>query len=438
MGVFSFLSNIKKQKESKEIAVNFFDEDKEDIYPPAPLTSSYISDKGLLNLYKNTPELYAIITYVAQVCSNVTIKHYKKLVNGTEKEVKNSEILALLKRPNEYKSSESFLIDLFSSFFVYGNVYLNFMRPIGFSFPSKIYILPSCDTFPIPVKSIDDKGTPYFDTDPRLNPVLHYNYFLSHSYKKIEKETMLHIKDCNISQEGSEYYLGFSRLRAAIKSSNTLMYLYDAINNTLENRGAMGIIKKNDKPNSVSRTLTSEDKRNIERKFTKNYGITGAKTPIAIVDADLSYMRIDVPISDFMPIELKADLVKTICRCIGNIPDSLFSSDSSSTYNNQIINERRMYTNCIMPIVELVYSELSNYFKLVEKGEIIKPYWGDVECLQEDNKLMAEVEKIRNENFKIAYDAGIISKEFWQESLNYPKYESAPTPDPSTAQRAGG
>ena len=358
----------------------------------------------LLWLFNNIPEVSSIITYVATLCANVEKEHVKVLANEKEKPVNNSEPLKLLKNPNDVVQGEIFLLNSYTSFFIFGNTYLNFLIPIGFKIPSKIYNLPAYNLFPLPEKRMNNFGDPMLGTDPRFNPIVGYNWRIDGFDKIMEVDEVLHIKDSNINQDGIEWYLGQSRFYSAIESCNTLKFLYETVNTVLSKRGAMGYIKRNKRPNEIETVLTPDQEKEVRKIVQKNYGVTGNKSPIAYTSADVNYVKIDAPISEFIPIELRGDMVKVLCRCIGNVPDTIFSSDSSKTYNNLKTDITIIYTNVIKPVTKLFDNELSKKFGLTEINEKIKSCFDDINELKEDEKVQAEAQKIKDENARARYD----------------------------------
>lgn len=378
------------------------------------------ANQTLLELFTNVGEVNGIISHLARVASNVELKHVQVQGNGKEKEVKNSEIIKLLANPNPLKGGQILLQEVYASFFVFGNVYLNAFKPIGFKQPTKLYQLPSTDTFAIPERSQDEYGTPMFGSDFRYNPIAKYNFFIDSTPKSIVLEEIIHIKDTNLSVSGANAYYGKSMLFSAIANCETLKYLYETINTILSKRGALGFIKKNNRAGEMATTLSEKEISQIINTLNKRYGVTGGRQPIGVVNTDLSYQRIDAPISEFIPIELKADMVKTLCRVLGNLPVQLFSSEAASTYNNMREAEKQMYQGAIMPTIELFCSEITKYFKLDELGQKIVPNYDDIDCLQEDKKVTADTEKVVNENYKFLLDAGLITKEYWAVQIGLP------------------
>jgi hypothetical protein len=105
---------------------------------------------------------------------------------------------------------------------------------------------------------------------------------------------------------------------------------------------------------------------------------------------------------------------------LGNIPPQIFGVDTNATYNNIKEANKSIYTGAIMPTVELFCSCLTDYFKMAAVGEKIAPDYSNIEALQEDAKVKSESDKAINENYKMLYDNGLITKEYWATQIGIP------------------
>lgn len=363
-----------------------------------------VSKLALQVLFDEVAEVNGIIMHLARIASNVTLRHVKVQANGKNKDINGSIPLALLAKPNDLKNEMTFLQEVYASYWVHGNSYINPFKPLGFSSATDLYLLPAPSTFPIPEKCIDFYGTPPSDNDFRFNKILNYHVFFDGAnYKTIDRKDMIHVKAPNLKTSGANAYIGQGVLYSAIDNCTTLKYLYETINTILSKRGALGFIKLNTKSGQLETSLTPVEREQIINDMNRHYGVTGGRQPIGVVRQDVSFQKIDAPISEFLPIELKKDIVLSLCRVLGNIPPQIFGVDTNATYNNVKEANKAIYTGAIMPTVELFCSCLTDYFKLAAVGEKIIPDYSDIEALQEDAKLKADTEKATDEVVRARY-----------------------------------
>lgn len=364
-------------------------------YPTNFLPFSSISNQNkadnLILLYNVVPEVNSIITYISQVAANVPLLHVKKQSNGKNKEIKNSPIIELLNKPNEFQNGKNLKINSFSYFFVTGNIYLNRLNPIGFQNPSKIYCLPANRIYPITLKGSQPYGVLPSGVDHRSNEIVNYNWDLESRFITIDKDAIIHIKDSSLDS----WVVGTSRLSAALESIESLRGLNDTLNTILSKGGALGFVKKNKKPNEIDSLIDPIEKTRIENHFF-SYGVGKSKQPYFFTEHDISFQRILSQLSDFMPIEIKDSEFETLCKVLGGFPSVLLKS-SDTTFTNLKTAQKILYTNIIMPLLDNYCESLTNSLLMPESDEKIIADYSNIECLQEDIKLKAEGQKVNDD-----------------------------------------
>jgi hypothetical protein len=256
---------------------------------------------------------------------------------------------------------------------------------------------------------------------------------------------MILINDSNLSFANGAYLKGQSRLQAGIRSIKALSDLYDTVNTLISNKGAAGFLTNKSKAGAIDTGWDDDDKRNVESKLYA-YGTTSGKKPIGVTTKDLGFVRLSVPISEFMPIELKLHEFRTLASAI-MFPSVLLNDKEGSIYNNVALAQKAFYTDCLQPVVNSVYQGVTNGFGLNEMNEAIIADWSDVECLKADKKIEADTDKAINDLYKDLFDNDLVTRNQWLTALglqtesnpdyNKKKSEIVKVTEPLTTEQNG-
>lgn len=365
----------------------------------------------MLFLFNSVAEVNSIITYIAQVASSVELEHVKE-VKGEETEIEESKELKLLNKPNHLYSGRTFKLNAFSSFFVFGNIFINKVVPLGFKDAKELYLLPANRVYIKTEKSTGDYGYISPGTDPRSNPIIGYNYDLGSNFLRFAPDNVIHIKDSSLSSESGAYLYGQSRLFSATRNIQGISAMMDTINTILSKNGGLGFVKRNKKPNEVDSSMDPLEKERIEAAFL-NYGLTDGRAPVFFTDQDLAYVRLAAALSEFMPTEIKENEFRMLCNVLGGFPAQILNDTAASTYNNIETAHKALYMNIVKPITELFYEAVSEGLGLTARGERIKPCFEDIEVLQPDKKLQADTNKSNDEVQKQRYNDNLITLNEW-------------------------
>jgi HK97 family phage portal protein len=355
----------------------------------------------LISLFNNVPEINALVSYIAQIASGIEFEHVVVQANGKEKEVKKSQYIDLINNPNQNDNGYNMLMNAYTNFFVTGNVFFNSLKPVGFDYTTKLYLLPSNRTYPIVRGALDVYGTLPIGFDMRTSEITKYNLNLEGKIISIDPQQIIHIKDSSLAYMGKDQLIGSARIGSAIKNIQSLSSMGDTINKILSKGGALGFVKRNIKTGEEFSQMNPEEKKLIEDAFY-SYGVTESQKHIMFTDADLSFQRILSNISDFMPIDISNHEFELLCKVIGGFPAILLKS-SDSTFANMKEAQKLLYNNIIIPLVNSFAQAFTNSFGLPENEKIV-PCFDDIEALQADKKAEAESMKVVDESLRLRYD----------------------------------
>jgi hypothetical protein len=356
----------------------------------------------MLYFFNNVSEINSLITYIAQKCADIPVRHVRYTSNGKEKDLGRTDFIKLLEKPNHLQHGRTFIINAISSYLVYGFIPINKIVPIGWDNPTELFMFNGNDFYLIPERSINMYGLPPSGDDWRTNKIIKYRWFNDAKQYDFDPSQIILINDSNLSFKNGAYLKGQSRLYSAIRSVKTLSYIYDTVNALIANKGAEGIVTKKSRAGEIDTGWDPEDQKRIEDKLY-SYGTTDGRRPIGVSSKDLGFLRLSVPVSEFMPIELKQHEFRTLATAL-LFPSVLLNDKEGSIYNNVALAQKAFYTDCLMPINNLYYSCLSSGFGLNNNSEALKPDYSEVECLQADKKLLTEIEKLSDETIRARFD----------------------------------
>jgi len=353
-------------------------------------------DFQMLALYNKVADFNSIIKYISQVCATLPLKHVRN-----DEEVEDSKVIELLQNPNEYEQGSIFMLNVYVNFLLYGNDYINKIKPVGFDYYSKLYLLSAPKISVITNHSINEYGKLKPNADPRTLEVLSYNQHLDTEYISYNKDEIIQIKD-----SGSEVK-GVSRLLAAIDSAEILKGLNNTIDTTLNKGGALGFIKRRQRTD-LPIQIDPDEKQAIQDNFY-SYGVSDGKKPYFFTNQDLEYQRILAALNDYLPTEISDLQFKAICRVVGGLPDVLLKA-TDATFTNLDAAERIAMNNVILPLAKIVVEGLST-------GLITEPN----EKLIIDLDAIQVLEKeVSDDLWYSRYERGMIDKHTLLEELNLP------------------
>jgi len=374
----------------------------------------YNSESFLL-LAEEVSQLNGVINYICSKAQDVNIKHVRYLGNGKTKDLGDTELLKEI-----YKLKFD---DTIQQLIINGNGYILKQKTPGFTYPTGFEVMSSPSMFNIPEHSLDRYGTPVLNIPENENPLICFRQELQTGLlKRYELDQIIHIKDSNPRKKGANYYYGASRLYAATQSLNVLKNMYETINTILSAKGALGFLSRNSKTGELDPMMWKEIVDELEEKINYGYGTTEGRKAIMATFADAKWNRMDSPIQDFLPVELKAAEFSQLCNQLGGIPDKLFNSNKSGGLNNNEYETalKVFYINCFQPIMSNILNTISQDLGITKMGEWLEADYSNIECLKDDEKSEAEAKTVRYEYYTKLYDSNLITLNQYLEAIHEP------------------
>lgn len=320
--------------------------------------------------YQRNATIYSIINLITkaattvpfqiyQVKSESKMKQYKSMTSGhldgsaiyranllkksAFELVTDTDLEAVLKRPNPEQSFSSWLQELIAFGKLTGNRYIYGISPETGPNQGKfkqLYVMPS------QLIEIVSGGL--------MDPIQAYKIMYNGEYL-IAPENMCHIKDFNpdYNSTGSNLY-GQSPLRAGLR---VMMSNNEAVTTGLkylQNQTSRGMLVSKDG------TLNETQAQALKDKFRKTYQGSNNAGDIVITPKDLSWVNFGLTASDLSLIEQYNGTVKDLCN-IYNIPVSLLNNTEASTFNNVKEAKKALYQNAVIPELIKIRDELNRW-----------------------------------------------------------------------------
>jgi len=356
---------------------------------PQWLPNTYAS---LLDMFNTIPEVNAIISYLGSVISKIPYV----LEKPSGKIVKSHELLDLMQNPNGNDSYERWQQNNVSSFFVIGNMYLNFSKPLGFENIKRIYQLPSYLT-KVFTNLSDKEGNLPLGVDQRGVFVTNYATEENNIRNIYDAKDVLHIKDSNLNFSKGQFLYGQSRLYSAIMSITSLKSIYEAKVNAYQRGGVQYFIS----PSNPMASLSPDEKEGFESRLTDKYGLTGKKSPYYYANSPLNVTASGINIAQLQLTQMSKHDFGILCAVLSGFPSRLLNDDRATTYNNLIEDKKNMYTNIAMPYLDMFWESINNYPSIRNINLRFRADYDNIEELSKDRKAQSEIDSL---NLKIILD----------------------------------
>ena len=158
-------------------------------------------------------------------------------------------------------------------------------------------------------------------------------------------------------------YEGKSPIAILAENVNVLNKIKNSDDYLTTSLGAIGILSGKGFP------IRSADKDEFLEKMRRDYGTTSDKKQILLMDSDVSFTQMNLPVKDLDLTGKVRDELKLISGFF-NVPYDLIPFAGQSTYNNQREAVRQFYSNCISPLAEVGLT-VGRYMMRKMKGVLV-------------------------------------------------------------------
>lgn len=378
---------------------------------------------NFIELFKTIPEVFWPIDFIAKRISEA---HFDL------KRVKDDSLVwcnrlgadTILKQPNPVMTWREIVYQHFVYKLATGNAFLRAAMPesvtpdaIKFQWCSNYWSLPAHLVEVIPAKIY---GTiPLFGIADMEDLIRCYRLnFTTQSIVDIPPCQIMHDRDGLPEMTGGSAFMKApGRLMSVKRPIANLIAVYEARNVIYLKRGAVGFVvaSKTDEAGTVA--LEKDEKQELLGQMNEEYGLGDGKSPWAITDIPLNFVRTNLSISELQPFEETLEDTIKIASVFG-IPAVLVPRKDQSTFSNQDAAEKSVYTSVIIPAAKRFCEAVTTFLGLDRKGLYLDCDFSDVACLQAGLKDSEEVKKMVNERCLSQFNNGLISINDWRSQIH--------------------
>jgi len=344
--------------------------------------------------YKDLPNVYGIISLIAQKSAIVPFEVFRITNKGQERKyrakiklakspkdyaeamtlkhmsmqkVENTDLEALLNNPNEFQSTEEMFEQLDGYKLLTGNSYLWAWTPgvgINSSKPMELHVPPSTMVSIV--------------TGNMANPVREYKFnFLTEA---VESQNVAHFKTWNPLMSGNNPFDAVYGMSPLI-SCRRLMEKYKvadvAQGSMFHNMTPAGILSGDSQ--SV-KGMSQEQAVAVRDSFKQKYGGYEKAGEIVVTSANVKWNQIGFSPVDLNVIEAKKEILGELCN-VYKVPIALFS-ETNSTDNNLTESRKMMITDAVIPLVESRKNTLNRW---------LSPKFGEGLVIEFDYSVFSEI-----------------------------------------------
>ena len=378
---------------------------------------------NFIEMFKTIPEVFWPIDFIAKRISEA---HFdlKKTVDDSIVWCNRLGADTILKQPNPIMTWREIVYQHFVYKLSTGNAFFRASIPdnitadaIKFRWCSNYWSLPA---HLVQVKPTEcSYGVPMFGIASTDELIKGYTLSLGeYSCLTIPSHQIWHDRD-GIPEliKGVGYLKADSRLLSVKKPIANLLAVYEARNVIFLKRGAVGFIVAQKKDETGTIALEAAEKEELREEINSKYGVSEGKSPYAITDIPINFVRTSLSISELQPFdETLEDAIKV--ASVFGIPSVLVPRKDQSTFSNQDSAEKSVYTSVIIPAAKRFCEAITTFLGLDQKGLYLDCDFSDVACLQVGLKEKEEVKKMVNERCLSQFNNGLISINDWRSQIH--------------------
>lgn len=181
-----------------------------------------------------------------------------------------------------------------------------------------------------------------------------------------------------------------SRLSSLSDQVSNINRAYEARRKIITKGGPPGAWVNNNPTDPSGRNPKSPQEIEDMQQFLMMHGV-GNDNPYfhAVLQSAWTFVSAGSPTKDLMLFEEVEDDALMVGH-VYDVPDTLIPWNKNKTYNNLKTDEKRFYTNSIIPAAKDLADVLTSWFKLDKYGVSIQVYYDHLECFQVDRKAEAD------------------------------------------------
>ena len=337
--------------------------------------STKVIDEG----YAKNADLYSIVRKISSSAATIPLKLYDIKSDGEKELIESGELYDLIQQPNRIQTFTEFLDESMIYLLLSGNNYITGFKSMGFG-----EVFRELNVLPSNFVTINSGGI----NEPIKSYVYQDNYNVEY-----EANDVMQVKYPNPKGSGSDRLYGLSPMEAgnmALQSSNNI---YDAKGNIIKNTGVNGLISSNSE-----RSYTKEQADEMQSKWDAKNGDPSKYGRNLVTSAQVNYTQLGLSPDKLQLLEGSLSDLRAMCR-VYSVDSKLFGDTAASTYNNMQEAKKGMYTDAVLPNLDLWLKSFNNWFiadwsKHDNKNYCLEADTSSIEVLQSNQKEEADKDKV--------------------------------------------
>ena len=326
-------------------------------------------------------------------------------------------IARLLKRPNAFASFQELMYNLVFFEYATGNSYLYAKAPSAYRSADAGNITSLWALMPDRVEvKLKSTRPDFFDVTDEADLIEYYQYYM---YERTRIDPRFVVHDRLLPPEDYAYGMkSRSPLCGVERNINNILAVYAARYKVYANNGMAGILSRapsGDK-DGMQQAVNPVTREEIIGDIMNRNGLTGDKRLWTVSAVPLSFIKTLATISELQPFEETREDALQIAGIFG-VDKDLIPTKDGTTFTNKQTAERNLYQNVIKGVAAAKAETVSNALRLDALGLRLEPDFSNVEALQEDKKLHAEVLSAYVNAMSGALRDGVITGDEYREQL---------------------
>lgn len=321
-------------------------------------TSIYPSYQNLENIeaYLTVDDIYSVISYLAQTAARIPMYGYEivddKAMNNMMKYHKDSiqSKYYQTKALQDLPDSDKFVQFLNEMTYEEKVKYYSILYITGELFLYKEVIELGPNAGKIILHPMKGQNVVVVVSDTFPQRVIGYEYFDQGFNGRLTLDEVIHVKYYNPTIMNGQEWRGLSPLQTLNRRVTRLNAAMDASVAQMQNGGVPGIVyEKND-----FAVETLGQRKNDFANYLRNSSNKGAPYFAA---GEMGYISLGLSLADLDVSKLSGIDFTKLCNAY-KFPEVLLNNQDTSTYNNMATAEKMLYTNSVLPNVNLLKDAL--------------------------------------------------------------------------------
>lgn len=369
----SFLNPLSIIEGKESTSFNFFKE----------FISGYNSNKPIKEGFSYNTYIYSITNLIATLASDVKIDVVRIDNSGEEEVLTEGDVYDLHINPNNKQSYKEYSYQAVLFQLLLGNTFEHPIEAVGFKGVSETHLL---------YQSNLDIQVDYDITGAYPKS---YQYTIGGKTYNLTSDELIHTKLFTPDINSSNPTLGISPLQAGFNTLSASNDILEADSSLIKNRGAIGMLTDRSQDG-----MTSEEGEIVKEGLKKKIGGSHNFGGVNVTSANVDFLKFAMSPTDLKILESGVMKLRDLCSIYG-VSSNLFNDPQSSTYNNIKEDNKRLYTNGVIPPLErFIDSRNKNVISKFNDDRYtykLKINTSEIEALQEDQLKAMTKAKNRSE-----------------------------------------